>query len=83
MRVTYTFDERTEDGFTAWRSIQHFKRIVEDPDGRGPRRPGRLADGVVVEGLARMVSVPGGRFRVSLWQPIWGRQAWGLGMGAG
>jgi len=35
MRVTYTFDERTEDGFTAWRSIQHFKRIVEDPAAAG------------------------------------------------
>jgi hypothetical protein len=35
MRVTYTFDERTEDGFTAWRSIQYFKRIVEDPAAAG------------------------------------------------
>ena len=35
MRVTYSFDERTEDGFTAWRSIQHFKRIVEDPAAAG------------------------------------------------
>jgi hypothetical protein len=35
MRVTYSFDERTEDGFTAWRSIQHFKRILEDPDAAG------------------------------------------------
>jgi hypothetical protein len=35
MRVTYTFDERTEDGFTAWRSIQHFKRIMEDPAAAG------------------------------------------------
>jgi hypothetical protein len=35
MRVTYTFDERTEDGFTAWRSIQYFKRMVEDPAAAG------------------------------------------------
>jgi hypothetical protein len=35
MRITYTFDERTEDGFTAWRSIQYFKRIVEDPAAAG------------------------------------------------
>jgi hypothetical protein len=35
MRVTFSFDERTEDGFTAWRSIQHFKRVVEDPDAAG------------------------------------------------
>jgi len=35
MRVTYSFDERTEDGFTAWRSIQHFKRLVEDPAAAG------------------------------------------------
>ena len=35
MKVTYSFDERTEDGFTAWRSIQHFKRIVEDPAAAG------------------------------------------------
>jgi hypothetical protein len=35
MRVTYSFDERTEDGFTAWRSIQHFKRVVEDPAAAG------------------------------------------------
>ena len=35
MRVTYTFDERTEDGFTAWRSIQHFKQLVEDPAAAG------------------------------------------------
>src|SRR4029079_2215038 len=35
MRVTYTFDERTEDGFTAWRSIQYFKRLVEDPAAAG------------------------------------------------
>jgi hypothetical protein len=47
MRVTYSFDERTEDGFTAWRSIQHFKRIVEDPTAAGldagtlvPPKPG-------------------------------------------
>jgi hypothetical protein len=33
--ITYTFDERTEDGFTAWRSIQYFKRIVEDPTAAG------------------------------------------------
>ena len=31
MRVAFTFDERTEDGIVAWRSIQHFKRILEDP----------------------------------------------------
>jgi len=31
MRVTFSFDERTEDGMIAWRSIQHFKRILEDP----------------------------------------------------
>jgi hypothetical protein len=31
MRVTFSFDERIEDGFTAWRSIQHFKRVLEDP----------------------------------------------------
>jgi hypothetical protein len=37
MRVTYTFDERTEDGFTAWRSIQYFKRMVEDPAASGLR----------------------------------------------
>ncbi len=35
MRITYSFDERTEEGFTAWRSIQHFKRIVEDPAAAG------------------------------------------------
>jgi hypothetical protein len=35
MRMTYSFDERTEDGFTAWRSIQHFKRLVEDPATAG------------------------------------------------
>ena len=35
MRVTYTFDERTEDGLTAWRSIQYFKRIIEDPAAAG------------------------------------------------
>lgn len=35
MRVTFSFDERVEDGFTAWRSIQHFKRIVEDPAAAG------------------------------------------------
>ncbi|MFO1538819.1 MAG: hypothetical protein ACKOVH_13535 [Actinomycetota bacterium] len=35
MRMTYSFDERTEDGFTAWRSIQYFKRIVEDPASAG------------------------------------------------
>ena len=35
MRVTYTFDERTEDGFTAWRSIQMFQRMVEDPSAAG------------------------------------------------
>ena len=31
MRVAFTFDERTEDGIVAWRSIQHFKRVLEDP----------------------------------------------------
>ncbi|MFM8303582.1 MAG: hypothetical protein ACKOA9_04695 [Actinomycetota bacterium] len=35
MRITYSFDERTEDGFTAWRSIQFFKRILEDPAAAG------------------------------------------------
>jgi hypothetical protein len=35
MRVTFSFDERVEDGFTAWRSIQHFKRLVEDPAENG------------------------------------------------
>lgn len=47
MRVTYSFDERTEDGFTAWRSIQHFKRIVEDPTAAG-LDPGTLAPDRVV-----------------------------------
>ena len=46
MRVTYSFDERTEDGFTAWRSIQHFKRIVEDPTAAG-LNPGKLSTGPV------------------------------------
>jgi hypothetical protein len=45
MRVTYTFDERTEDGFTAWRSIQYFKRMVEDPDGAGLHADARADDG--------------------------------------
>jgi hypothetical protein len=52
MRVTYSFDERTEDGFTAWRSIQHFKRLVEDPAAAGlesgemsPNGTGGLASG--------------------------------------
>lgn len=35
MQVTWSFDERTEDGFTAWRAIQHFKRLVEDPGAAG------------------------------------------------
>jgi len=45
MRVTYSFDERTEDGFTAWRSIQHFRRIVEDPDAAGLRADEMSEDG--------------------------------------
>jgi hypothetical protein len=45
MRVTYTFDERTEDGFTAWRSIQYFKRMVEDPDAAGLHADARVDDG--------------------------------------
>jgi hypothetical protein len=45
MRVTYSFDERTEDGFTAWRSIQHFKRVVEDPAAAGlVAAPGGASD---------------------------------------
>jgi hypothetical protein len=35
MRVTWTFDERCEDGFTAWRALQHFKRVLEDPIAGG------------------------------------------------
>jgi hypothetical protein len=48
MRMTYSFDERTEDGFTAWRSIQHFKRLVEDPAAAGlePGVAGLRGDGV-------------------------------------
>jgi hypothetical protein len=46
MRVTYTFDERTEDGFTAWRSIQYFKRLVEDPTAAGLLAEDGAHDGV-------------------------------------
>ena len=35
MRVTWSFDERVEDGFTAWRALQHFKRVLEDPASVG------------------------------------------------
>ena len=45
MRVTYTFDERTEDGFTAWRSIQYFKRLVEDPTAAGLAADDGATDG--------------------------------------
>src|SRR5262249_56854738 len=47
MRVTYTFDERTEDGFTAWRSIQYFKRLVEDPAAAGLSAGDGSHDGAV------------------------------------
>ena len=29
--VTFTFDERTEDGLVSWFGLKHFQRVVEDP----------------------------------------------------
>ncbi|HZP27553.1 MAG TPA: hypothetical protein VFC99_01260 [Acidimicrobiia bacterium] len=33
--VTFTFDERTEDGLVSWFGLKHFQRVLEDPCGAG------------------------------------------------
>jgi hypothetical protein len=33
--VTFTFDERTEDGLVSWFGLKHFQRVVEDPCASG------------------------------------------------
>jgi len=35
MQVRWTFDERAEDGLTAWFAIRRFRQVMEDPAGCG------------------------------------------------
>jgi hypothetical protein len=35
MIVRWTFDERTEDGLSAWFAFRRFKQVLEDPEGAG------------------------------------------------
>jgi hypothetical protein len=35
MQVRWTFDERAEDGLTAWFSVRRFRQVMEDPMGSG------------------------------------------------
>ena len=35
MNVRWTFDERVEDGLTAWLAIRRFTQVLEDPTGTG------------------------------------------------
>jgi hypothetical protein len=42
MQVRWTFDERAEDGLTAWFAARRFRQVVEDP----------IACGVIIEAVA-------------------------------
>ncbi len=35
MQVRWTFDERAEDGLTAWFAVRRFRQVMEDPKGVG------------------------------------------------
>jgi hypothetical protein len=35
MQVRWTFDERAEDGLTAWFAVRRFRQVMEDPTGCG------------------------------------------------
>jgi hypothetical protein len=35
MRVCWTFDERCEDGYVAWNSLETFRSVLEDPVAAG------------------------------------------------
>jgi hypothetical protein len=48
MQVRWTFDERAEDGLTAWFAARRFRQVVEDP----------IACGVVLEAVAPDATQP-------------------------
>lgn len=51
VRVCWTFDERTEDGFTSRFALRHFKSVLEDPEAAGlwsPDAPEEAAEPAAV-----------------------------------
>jgi hypothetical protein len=84
MRVTYTFDERTEDGFTAWRSIQYFKRMVEDPAAAGLQADAGTVGHVSGNGHHPVEEVPPGEdFGLASGTEVGGAPGMGPRLGAG
>ncbi len=60
MNVRWTFDERTEDGLSAWYTLRRIRQIVEDPE----------ANGVTLETIASAPTTDGAAARATDTEPL-------------